>query len=123
MSEDTLSKLWIAETHRADKLAIRLTAETLRADKAEARVAEMEGRPPTNTVHLAWALKPGQPQIVAVCTNAAIAARYNEFVRQHYAGARFRIEEARLDHVFGLDDLQSTIYGAAARTLLENRDD
>lgn len=66
-------------------------------------------------LHVVWSLKPGQPQIVAVCSSPEIAERYRSYVDSHHRG-QFYVELVYLDHAFGRRDIQSTIYRAALQT-------
>lgn len=66
-------------------------------------------------LHVVWALKPGQPQIVAICSSDDIAARYRPFVEAHHKG-QYYVEKVYLDHAFGRRDVQSAVYAAALRT-------
>lgn len=66
-------------------------------------------------VDVVWSLKPGQPTIVAICTDAAISERYRPFVVEHHKG-HFHVEKVLLDHAFGRRDVQSAVYKAAERT-------
>lgn len=63
---------------------------------------------------VAWALKPGQPTIVAVCTSAEICERYRPVAEVHHR-ATFYVEPIMLDHAFGRRDVQSAIYAAAMK--------
>lgn len=64
---------------------------------------------------LVWALKPGQPQIIAVCTDEATAERYKPIAPQILPGSTCWIEECVANHLFGNRDVQSSIYRAANR--------
>lgn len=66
-------------------------------------------------LHLVWALKPGQPQIVAVCTHPELAEKYKAAAGQIVTGATGYVEEVIADHAFGRADIQSAIYRAANR--------
>lgn len=64
-------------------------------------------------LHLVWALKPGQPQIVAVCTYSELAEKYRAAAGQIVPGATGYVEEMIADHAFGRADIQTAIYRAA----------
>ena len=68
-------------------------------------------------VFCVWSLKPGQPQIVAICTSEIICEHYKSYVERHHRG-RFYVERVWLDHAFGRRDVQSAIYHASARAAL-----
>lgn len=71
-------------------------------------------------VRLVWALKPGKPQIVAICTTDEEAEARRDYVQRFYPGAVFYIERSPLDHVFGERDMQSMIYRAAPHAAINN---
>lgn len=61
-------------------------------------------------VRLVWALRPGKPQIVAVCSSDETAERYRPAVERQHPGAVFHVERVPLDHHFGARDIQSALY-------------
>jgi len=65
-------------------------------------------------LNVVWSLKPGQPQIVAICSSVEIAERYKPHVEQNHGGM-FYVERVWLDHAFGRRDMQTTIYKAATK--------
>jgi hypothetical protein len=65
-------------------------------------------------IWLVWALRPRQPQIVAVCSSETLARDQSLSQRVLHPGARMQVEAAMLDHAFGASDVQSIIYGAAS---------
>lgn len=65
-------------------------------------------------LHVVWSLKPGRPQIVAICSSAEIAERYKPYAEQQHKGM-FYVEQVWLDHAFGRKDMQSSIYAAAMK--------
>lgn len=66
------------------------------------------------TAFVVWALKPGQPTIVAVCTSEGLCERYRSVAEVHHR-ATFYVEPITLDHAFGRRDVQSAIYAAATK--------
>lgn len=68
-------------------------------------------------LHVAWALKPGQPQIIAICTYADLAEKYADSAGRIVPGATGYVEEIVADHAFGRDDIQSLLYKAAMKGL------
>lgn len=74
-------------------------------------------------LHMVWAIKPGQPQIVAVCTYAELAEKYKAAAGQIVPGATGYVEEIVADHAFGRADIQSAIYQAAIRSGQQFRKD
>lgn len=59
---------------------------------------------------LVWAIKPGQPQIIAVCTDEATTKRYEPIAAQIVPGAIFHVEEIVANHLFGRNDIQSFVF-------------
>lgn len=59
---------------------------------------------------LVWAIKPGQPQIIAVCTDGATTKRYEPIAAQIVPGSIFHVEEIIANHLFGRNDIQSFVY-------------
>jgi len=64
-------------------------------------------------LYVVWALRPGQPQIVAICSSRKVAGRYKPFVTEHHVGARFFVEPVIVDHLFGAGDIQSVAFRAS----------
>lgn len=64
---------------------------------------------------LVWAIKPGQPQIIAVCTDETTPERYREIAPQIVPGAIFHVEEIVANHLFGRNDIQSFVYRKGGR--------
>lgn len=101
----------------------RMTDWFLARDAALAAIEECTARDDRLTftergdlvLHLAWALKPGQPQIIAVCTYAELAKKYADAAGQIVPGATGYVEETVADHAFGRDDIQSALYKHANR--------
>lgn len=92
-------------------------------DAALAAIMEMRERDDRLTftergdleLHAVWALKPGQPQIVAVCTYVELAEKYAANAGQIVPGATGYVEPFIADHAFGRNDMQTLIYRAANR--------
>lgn len=59
---------------------------------------------------LVWALKPGQPKIIAVCTQNEAAERYKAVANIVVPGATGYIEDCVANHAFGRNDIQSAVY-------------
>lgn len=80
-------------------------------------MTQLESDDRASYVYLAWLLKPGKPQIIAVCSSREIAKRYepNSEYPDYDPEARFHVERFPLDHHFGSRDIQSAIYRAALR--------
>lgn len=57
---------------------------------------------------MAWSLKPGKPQIVAVCSSEGAAERFRP--RAAELGGVFHVEKVLMDHPLGDLDLQSVMY-------------
>lgn len=66
-------------------------------------------------VFLVWALKPGQPTIVAVASTPEIAQRYCTDPPPTARGGKMHVETIHLDHAFGARDVQAMIYGSDRR--------
>lgn len=66
-------------------------------------------------VWLIWALRPGQPQIVAICTDEEKADLRIANPGRQPEGTVMHKERVPLDHAFGYGDIQSLIYRAANR--------
>lgn len=89
------------------------------APDAPARIRPVDRLDVTETgeviLRVVWALRPGRPQIVAICSDDDVAARYEPVVKQLHPGAVFHVEKVHLDHLFGRKDIQTMIYRAAER--------
>lgn len=100
-----------------DRAIAALSTEPERTAKAvaEERDARLKYEGRDILLQVVWSLKPGQPQIVAICSSSEVAERYRPYVEQHHKG-QFYVEEAYLDHAFGRRDVQTAIYRAAIRS-------
>lgn len=58
------------------------------------------------SVHIVWALKPGDANLLAVCTTEEKAAHYvdNYAASKLFAEHKFHVEQVVLDHGFGFKD-------------------
>lgn len=64
-----------------------------------------------------WSLKPGQPQIIVICSSEEKTENYRLHVEQYHQGM-FYVEKVLLDHAFGRRDIQTMMYRAANRDKL-----